>query len=304
VLEGQALEVRELDDGPWVPWTEVVDFHGSTAVDRHYVLTRATGEIAFGDGAHGAIPPRGRENVRLARYRTGGGEAGNRPAGAIARLLSTIPYVDAAINVEPAFGGIAAEDTGALVARGPRILRHGGRAVVAQDFEDLAYAASGGVARARAVPTPGRVGVVIVPLGDEERPMPDAELIERVEQYVRERSGAIFDLWVAGPGWLRVDVEAELVPTALELATDVENAVRARLRAFLHPLTGGTGSGWPLGRRMFRSDLRAVIERTPGVDHMRTLRVHEVATDPSPAPDAFLICSGEHRIRVVGGDGP
>jgi predicted phage baseplate assembly protein len=256
---------------------------------------------------HGRIPPRGRDNVRLAAYRTGGGEAGNRPAGAIARLLSTVPYVDSVVNLEAAAGGISAEQPAALIERGPRMLRHRGRAVVPGDFEDLAREASPEVARAMVVPTPragpgGRVGVIVLARGGL-RPTPSTELIDRVDQYLRRRSPATFDLWVAGPGWLRVDVDAELVPVSLELATDVDNAVRGRLRAFLHPLTGGPdGDGWPLGRRVFRSDLQAIVEATTGVDHVRVLTPAEHVTAASPVAGAFLVYSGEHRVRMVGGD--
>ena len=166
VLEGQRLEVQETSD--WVRWDEVRDFHQSGRDDRHYVLDHLTGDVRFGDGTHGRIPPRGRENVRLAVYRTGGGVDGNQPPESIVRMLSTVPYVDAVTNAEPAAGGIAAEDVAALVDRGPRTLRHGDRAVVAADFEDLAREASIEVARATAVPAGrddgrGRVGVVIVP---------------------------------------------------------------------------------------------------------------------------------------------
>jgi predicted phage baseplate assembly protein len=210
-------------------------------------------------------------------------------------------------NAEPAAGGIAAEDAAALADRGPRTLRHGDRAVVAADFEDLGREASVEVARATAVPAArdsgGRVGVVIVPRGEAAQPMPTAELVERVETRLRAASAATFDLWVAGPGWLRIDVDAELVPEELERATDVDNAVRARLRAYLHPLTGGPdAAGWPLGRRVFRSDLLAVVESTPGVAYARRLAVAERTTAPSPVPGASLVYAGEFRISMVGGD--
>jgi predicted phage baseplate assembly protein len=302
VLEGQVLEVREQDAGPWLRWEAVIDFHDSGPEARHYVLDRASGAITFGDGLRGRIPPRGRENIRWATYRTGGGAAGNRAAGTISRLLSTLPYIDGVTNLAPSSGGVAAEAPGAFIERGPRTLRHRDRAVVGSDFEDLAREASLSIARASVVSEPGRVGVVVVPSGDEEQPLPTAEQIERVEQYVRDRAPATYDLWVAGPGWVRVDVVAEIVPVALELASDVDSAVRARLRAFLHPLTGKSGAGWGLGQRVYRSDVRAVIEGVAGVDHTGTLTLRETITAPSPAEGSFLVYSGEHDIRVVGSD--
>ena len=178
--------------------------------------------------------------------------------------------------------------------------------MVAGDFEDLAREASTSVARATAIGAPsdralGRVGLVVVPRSDDDLPAASRELIDRVDRYVRERSGATFDVWVGSPGWWRVDVSAEVVPVMLEQATDVENAVRGRVRAFLHPLSGGDGSGWPLGRRVFRSDVEAVIHAMPGVDHVRFLKVTERVMVAAPAPDAFFIYSGEHSIRVAGG---
>ena len=50
-------------------------------------------------------PPLGRNNVRAATYRIGGGKRGNRPAGVITQLKSTIPYVEGVSNLDAASGG-------------------------------------------------------------------------------------------------------------------------------------------------------------------------------------------------------
>ena len=50
-------------------WAEVVDFYGSLKSDRHYVRDRLTGEIRFGDGQRGMIPPLGLNNIRLSYRR-------------------------------------------------------------------------------------------------------------------------------------------------------------------------------------------------------------------------------------------
>ena len=136
----------------WVRWHEVPDFYGSGPRDRHYVLDHLTGEVRTGDGLHGLIPPVGRGNLRLARYQTGGGNAGNTPAGTIVQLKTTVPYVDKVTNTEAAAGGADAETLDSLLVRAPRTLRHGNRAVTVEDYEDLAMLASPEVARARCIP--------------------------------------------------------------------------------------------------------------------------------------------------------
>jgi hypothetical protein len=332
VLPGEQLEVREpelpsaeerarieAEEGPdavravpdatgrpvevWVRWHRVPDFHGSGPRDRHYTLDRRTGEVRFGDGQRGMAPPVGRGSVRLARYHTGGGPQGNRPAGNVTQLRVAVPYVDAVTNPEPAGGGSAGETVAEATERGPRALRHRGRAVALADFEDLAREASPEVALARAVPPrgadeAGSVALVIVPRGADPRPVPSLELLERVRAPLAVRASPTVDVVVQGPEWVSVGVATQVVPAAAEAASQVHAAVLARLAAFLHPLTGGVdGRGWPFGRKPHRSDLYALLEGTPGVDHVRSLEVREGG---APQSDRFLVYAGAHEVTVAG----
>ena len=104
------------------------------------MVDRETGEIIFGDDRQGRIPPAGTNNVRLRRYQTGGGAAGNKPRGTIEQLRTTVPYVDRVTNLEAAVGGQDLEDWDSLCERGSRWLRHRDRAVTAEDYEDSGQA--------------------------------------------------------------------------------------------------------------------------------------------------------------------
>jgi len=296
---GQPVEVR-------VRWHEVPDLYGSGPRSRHYVFDPLSGEVRFGDGTRGLVPPPGRDNVRMVRYRTGGGLAGNRPAGSIARLKGTLPYVAGVVQPFPADGGADEETLDSARGRGPKRLRHRGRAVAAADFEDLAFEASPEVARAYALPAQsssdkGQVGLIVVPAGGAAKPVPGLELLARVRSAIEEQLSPVVEVWVAGPDWLQVDVFAEVVPRQLETATDVQTTVMGRLRAFLHPLSGGSeGDGWKLGRRPQRSDFHALIEDTPGVDHVHRLEIVETPREGGARPGRFLVFSGNHDVTVRG----
>jgi hypothetical protein len=147
VIQDDLGEIEEV----WVLWQEVPDFYGSGASDRHYILDRQTGEIRFGDGQAGMIPPRGRNNIRLSFYRTGGGKQGNVALETISQLKTTIPYIDRVINLEAAAGGAQQETLDCLKQRVPKQLRHSDRAVTVEDMADLAYEASTDVARVKVV---------------------------------------------------------------------------------------------------------------------------------------------------------
>src|SRR5690606_24733297 len=124
-----AVEVNEGEG--WVSWEQVEDFAGSGPDDRHFVLDHTAGEIQFGpavrgpDGQllqYGKVPPAG-SPVRVRRYRTGGGEAGNVGPGAICRLRHPIPFVDRVTNRSPAVGGRDGESIENAKLRGPLQLR-------------------------------------------------------------------------------------------------------------------------------------------------------------------------------------
>ncbi len=300
-----------------VRWHEVNDFYASGPRDRHFVLDHASGQVTFGDAVAGLIPPRGAGNLVLTAYRTGGGDAGNVAAGTIRQMKTTVPYVGGVGNKVAAAGGVGAESIAALLVRAPRAVRHGGRAVTAEDFEDIASLASPEVARVLAVPlidlgldpdgvnpAPGSVSVVVVPRSDDTRPFPSVELVDRVMADLQGAALPGLDLVVVGPEYVRVDVHAELALVALDGAGTVEVAAQAALTAFLNPLTGGPGgAGWAFGRRPFRSDIVALLQGLAGVDHLRLLDITEVPDRAgTEATGRFLVCSGTHRIDLVFGD--
>jgi hypothetical protein len=315
----------------WVRWHEVADFYQSGTRDRHYKINRLTGEIQFGDGQYGLIPPQGRNNIRMTRYQTDGGAKGNKFTNTINQLKTTIPYIDRVTNLEAAGGGSDRESIDRVKERGQKFIRHRNRAVTVQDFEDLAYEASPDIARVKAIAPiceplnedlwlepknpnfnlpnhqkliqdkktkPGLVKLFIVPGNDSPQPIPSLALIDRVENYLRDRASPTLNLWVGSPKWLEVSVTAEVVPTSLEFADAVRNAVIQRLETFLHPLTGGvSGQGWEFGREPHLSDFYALIEAIDRVDYVRSLSVKIDPEAPEP-PEPFLIFSGSHDISL------
>ncbi len=304
----------------WVRWHEVADFYGSGPRDRHYVLDHLTGEARFGDGLNGMIPPRGVGNVVMRFYQTGGGTNSNRPAATITELKTTVPYVEGVRNLEPALGGADAESHASMIARGPRTIRHHERAVTAQDYEDLAMMASPGVARVKCVPLQdllgekkeqGTVSLIVVPVSTGPRPSPDLELLDAVRAHLDRRRPAEGKLVIVGPKYVRVSVEAEVVPESLAEVGQLEGRVVAALARFLHPLTGAAdGDGWEFGRRPHLSDIYGVIESVSGVGYVRRLSMtgtREAGGEVLPVDfdkyaaegHFFLVYSGDHDIDIV-----
>ncbi|MBF2050527.1 MAG: putative baseplate assembly protein [Elainella sp. C42_A2020_010] len=298
----------------WIEWQEVPDFYGSGVSDRHYTLNHLTGEITFGDGLNGRIPLLGANNVRI-QYQTGGGTAGNCLANRVVELKTTVPFIDRVSNLIPAAGGTDAESLDALKDRTPRVVRHGGRAVTIEDYEDLAMLASPAVARVKCLPSrkpttidlqpptvdPGFVSVVIVPQSTDFKPIPSLELIKRVQTYLEANAIPTVNIAVVGPVYIQVSITAEISLQSPDRTREVDLALHQSLTRFLHPLTGGfDGRGWIFGREPHKSDLYALLESIPGVDHIRSLTVTQTPDFPNTEQSSrALIYSGTHTLNLT-----
>jgi hypothetical protein len=297
----------------WVRWHEVSDFLSSSNRDRHFTVDRQSGAIRFGDGTQGRIPTVGANNVRLRRYQTGGGAFGNKPAGSITQLRTSVPYVDSVVNLEPALGGQDIEDWDAVRERGARWLRHRERAITMEDYEDLAKLASPAVAKAKCYPNrdlavdpagsslkPGVVSLIILPHSEDLRPLPELHLLRRVRNFLHERRVQDTELVILAPEYVRATVQAVVVAATAPTAADIVTQCDQELDRYLHPLTGGPdGRGWEFGQRPYESDLYALLESIRGLEYVQSLSISLEEERPGLLESGlFLICAGEHSIRL------
>lgn len=308
----------------WVRWTREPDLLDSGPEERHYVFEPIEGTVSFGDGRRGKIPPRGTDNVR-ASYATGGGAAGNVPAGAVSGFQQSLAFVESVTNPLAGDAGADAEPTAAVTDRSARELRDRNRAVAPADVERIAMDASRRLALARCLPamdsageySPGWVTLLIVPSSAADRPTPSATLRQAIEQAVADRAPVtlvdVEQLVVRGPSYVEASVDADLVVTGGSVS-DLESRAGDAVQSFLHPLTGGPdGDGWPFGDLPCRSALVGLLEGVEGVDYvadltltfetsLSTVSVAEGEPTPDTSPDA-LVHSGTHDVsaRLAGG---
>lgn len=294
----------------WVPWQEVSDFLASGPTDRHFTVDRITGEIRFGDGRRGCVPPPGGNNIRLARYQSGGGVVGNLPSQCLTQLRSGMPFVKAVTNLDPARGGLDRETMQALLERGSRQLRHRRRAVTTEDYEDLALEASPAVVKAKCYPLRnladgtarldrGVISLVVVARDGDT--CPKAELLGRVRAYLERYRAPFAELIVVSPAYVAVSVRAAVAAEPDTGAAALLAICEQRLSRFLDPLDGGDdGRGWPFGSLPKPSDFYAVLEAIPGLAYVHSLALQTGEERSGLLRDGtYLVRSGTHRIDLV-----
>lgn len=159
-------------------------------------------------------------------------------------------------------------------------LRRRYRAVTGADYEQLALAASPGIARTRCVPLrdlgagteddrlrqqPGHVSVILVPSSGAQ---PDDTLLAAVRDALEPRRVLTTRLHVVGPVYAPISAEILLARRPDVRPEAVRQKVVDALNGFLDPLAGGVdGAGWPFGRAVYLSDIFGVLDRIPDVDH-------------------------------------
>jgi hypothetical protein len=306
----ERVPARDYNGTPFRIWQEVDSFVDSTPDDTVYVADRLSGRITFapalqrpGDAAPtlmGAAPALGRE-IR-AWYRRGGGSAGNLPAGAISVLKDTVPGVRTVSNPTAATGGRPAETLDEALIRGPQELHGIERAVTAEDYEAIALAAGGALARARAFTKaamwqhadPGTVELLLVPYVDDQELSGSAltpEMLHahetetarvQIQQAIDGRRPLGTTCQVSWSSYKTVAVAARVVVRREENLDAVRQRVLQRLYTTISPLPSPAAhsSGWPFGQPLRASNVFDIVLKEPGVRYVDSV-VMSVESAPS-----------------------
>jgi hypothetical protein len=322
VEEAAPQSTPNSDERCWRDWKRVADFDASQPDDRHYVLRPETGEVRFGDGVNGAIPPvppaEAQKNIRILQYQVGGGAHGNVPASTITKRSETdLPNLQVT-NHRAATGGTAAETLDAAQTRARRELKTPFVAVTSDDFSLLARTTPGlRVARAQAIPlfsphapqeqTPASVTIVVVPYSEVTKPIPSPAFLLTVCRHLDKHRLITTQLHVIRPDYVEVDVQATVLLRAGFDATSARQRIEATLNTFLHPLHGGPeGTGWPFGRTVYKSEIYQQIETVEGVDCIENVvltatgvGITRSAEGNIVIPPQSLVCSGAHQIDIT-----
>ncbi|WP_420328410.1 putative baseplate assembly protein [Mameliella sp.] len=273
-----------------------------------YALDPATGEIAFGDGLHGARPAQGA--VILASYDHGGGPAGLVSIGAI-KSGSGLPSGLKVTNPVPTWGGSAGETVAEAERRAPTVLANRDRLVTEEDYSTIAAGTPGvdmgrvevlGLVRPAnpALVAPGAVTVMVIPANDAltpRAPNPDRLFLQAVCEHMAPRRLITTELHVHGPVYVDVWVSISIEVTPGRDTPTVRNAVTAAIETFLSALEGGfAGRGWPLETAVDPAEILVQAAQAEGVRRVDQLIVGG-ASGPFTTPMAL---SGLELPRLAG----
>lgn len=300
---------RHSDGKTYRVWREVESFAGADAHACIYTIDRTDGILRFapalaqGDGVDGeyravAAIPGANKNI-IARYRVGGGVAGNLAPGSVTKLLDKIPGVGLTVsNNSRATGGCDTESLANALVRGPLELHSLQRAVTAQDFELIASKQSGLVNRAHAYTkralwqyaAPGTVEVILVPqVFGEQGPLTPQVMVENQNDDVLKQIQQTLDMrkplgTTCSVTWCRyksVKAKVSLTVHREENRDAVRTRINDRLYQMIKPIADDIQhTGWPFGQALGAYDIYRILTSEPGVKSVDPV-VLEVSNVPS-----------------------
>lgn len=269
----------------WVRYKRVDSFFASGPRSRHYTLDYVSGQVSFGDGRRGIVPPEARNSIVAASYRIGGGAMGNVNANTLTSLGRALAYIESVTNPLQATGGADRESIDEAKNRAPYTIKSRDRAVTTEDYEMLALRASTQLARARCVPdrsNRGHVTLALLPKsdtrGDEmmRRLVPSNEVLRQVKRYLDDRKLVGTVLNVVRPRYKDISLRVVLIRRSIGTSDRLRKDIETKLRRFLHSLVGGRdGKGWEFGRPVLKPELIHLVEEVPGVEGVDHLEIRD-----------------------------
>ena len=262
------LEVRVND----VRWHEADTLCGHAGTERIYATSiddASQTTIQFGNGVEGSRLPGGSENVR-AVYRAGLGKGGNLRAAQLSILSAPPLGVTSVSNPLATTGGADSETRDQARRNAPLAVLSLDRLVSLRDYADFARTYAG-IAKASAVrASAAKVNnghgamVDVVVAGLDDIPIaPDSDLLQNLARSLRDFGDPQQPVQVRERELLLLFISADVALQPDYAWEFVEPKIRAAM------LDAFGFERREIGQDVLRSDVQAVMHRTPGVAYVR-----------------------------------
>ncbi|HEV8216383.1 MAG TPA: hypothetical protein VGP95_11125 [Gemmatimonadaceae bacterium] len=293
--------------GHWVLWTQVIDPLDYGPRDRVYSLDESSGEIQFGDGLHGMIPPIGTDSIVAFRYqRTEPAQPGSDAIPGneveprtVLGLVSPLPTVETVTAADQSAGGTLPDKDDRVVQFGFARLRHRERAVTAADIEDLILAMSPDIAQARCLLKRGSARVVVVKRGANPTPS-NAELREWTRELLTQVPSSLSTsnaVSVVKPKLRALRIYMKVVVDSLDNAGAFSADAKAAIVSLLDPSTGSAPkAGWLLGASPSEDDIALSLIDTAHLESIVEVKFYEVTPDGTEGPWPSTLLSTELAV--------
>lgn len=258
----------------WLDFNYVDSLTTAGPYDNVFTLNTNNEKLIFGDGENGAIPPAGRDNIRIVELTFSDKERGNVKEGEIKEFVREVDeFRNIRVrNIKHATGGSS-----------PMTIRQGKKAVIddykkiyravsIKDYESLVMEMPGiRIAKACAVPSDGNtVSIIVVPYTETKNPLPDERLLHIVEEYLDEYRLITTNVVAQKPSYVEVFVKCVISTENNNKFNKIE--FEKKINNYLSPIVAGKiDNNYKIGSPVYKSEILRIINEFEGVKYVKKL---------------------------------
>lgn len=295
----------------WVKWKRVPNLIAYGFNDRVYEMDYTTGEVKFGDGKNGKIPPQQyNESIKI-EYSTCNGVDGNKGKNQIRDFVESLLGVASVDNFSPIMGGVSRETVDNAASRVFSQVAGGNRLVSLFDFEDAIRFNDRNIYKVKCVahvdednkPAEGVVSIAVLP----RKYMQGYEKFQGIKNHIwnflDQKAPATLSkssrVRVFEVGYVETSVLAEIVIDDFNDYQSVYSSVENRLKEFLDPVKGNfSKQGWDIGRFPQKEFIYNYLKVIPGIKWIKSINIFTHLLTPNGKKEIDFEKIKEHRFVV------
>ncbi len=273
-------------DHIWVKWQAVPNLVAYGLNDRVYEIDYPKGEILFGDGRNGKIPPAHyNESIRI-NYCICSGSKGNVEEHSVSDFVSSFVNIESVDNPSPIMGGVDKETIDNAARRIFGQISGGNRLVSLSDFEDSICCNDRNVYKVKCLshidehsrPAIGITSIAVLPRKFMQGYEKFQSIKDKIWEYMDEKAPATLSqssrLRIFEVGYVETAVDLDVVIDNFNSYQSVYKNIESRLQNFLNPVTGNfSGNGWEIGEFPRKEFIYNYIKTIPGIKWIKNINI-------------------------------
>lgn len=285
LVEPEYNEIGELEN-LWVKWTPVSNLVTCGMNDRVYEVDYPKGEILFGNGKNGKIPPtQYNESIKI-KYSVCSGSKGNVDAHKVNDFVDSIVNVDSVDNPSPIMGGVDMETIDNAARRMFGRISGGNRLVSLNDFEESICFNDRNIYKVRCLshvdeddnPAIGITSIAVLPREFMQGYEKFQGIKKRIWEFIDQKAPAALShssrLRVFEVGYVETSVSVDVVIDNFNSYQKVYKNMESRLEKFLNPVYGNfSGQGWNIGDFPRKELIYNYIKTVPNVKWIKGINI-------------------------------
>ncbi len=310
------IEVFVKEQQHWEKWQQTNHFHLCDEQSKVYILHKKEGEVIFGDGKNGKIPPYDDTATIRIKYAVCKGKMGNCKKGELNDFADSIPFVDKVVNYQTISGGCDIEQAEKAMKRCKNILKTQHHAVSAEDYTILCKEADRNVVQVKILQheksnSQTAFTLAVLPQQNENGKSSFYEIRRHIKQMLLKKAPVVIAnrIDVIQVKYIAYCIKVELTINHYEYYQSVYDTVKQKLLEYIHPITGNFDrKGFTIGQLPTQIKIHHLIKTVEYISGINTLYINyydcdnehwqEISWEEAQKCEYAVPISGTHEIYI------